>query len=343
MADQAGIERVSPLWLGIGTSVSLVALLMISETLLGRWDLLLVDEHFDPLARVSTGVLRDVRIAFVHCLLVGYLPAALLHVLRSGKRTVARLQGALDCTREECEKLARSIRLSKRGLVTAALVGFVLALMPPLFVEPVPEAPWDPASWNPEVAWHRVLGPIMGVGLAWLTYAIVAVSLRMSRIAQRLSRIDLLDLSPLAPFAQQGLTNALLLFGTLSISALMMLETGFTVLLIVIAAGTLVFAVLALLAPVRGVHKRVREAKQQELDWTAAEIARLRAELGSGQPDRRSGDLADIVAYRTLITDVSEWPFTGSTYLRLGIYALIPLASWGLGVVAEELIGRLLF
>jgi len=29
--------------------------------------------------------------------------------------------------------------------------------------------------------------------------------------------------------------------------------------------------------------------------------------------------------------------------VRLTLYALIPLASWGLGVVAEEVIGRLLF
>lgn len=343
MADRSGIDRVSPLWLGIGISGTLVGLFMISETVLGRWDLLLGDEGFDPLARVSTGILRDLRISIVHCLLVGYLPAALLHVIRNGKRTVARLQGALNCTHEECERLARSISLSKRGLFIAAIVGFVLALLPPLFVQPVPEAPWDPASWNAEVAWHRVLGPVMGIELAWLTYAIVAVSLRMSRVAQRLSRIDLLDLSPLSPFAQQGLTNALLLVGTLSITALMMLETGFMVLIAVIGTGTLVLAVLALLAPVRGVQKRIRDAKQQELDWTAGEIARLRAGLASAQPDRRAGDLADIVSYRTLIEGVSEWPFTGSTYVRLTLYALIPLASWGLGVVAEEVIGRLLF
>lgn len=343
MAEKTGIDRVSPLWLGIGISGSLVALFMMSETILGRWDLLLADENFDPLARVSTGILRDLRISIVHCLLVGYLPAALLHVLRNGKRTVARLQGALNCTREECERLASSIRLSKRGLLIAALVGLVLALLPPLFVEPVPEAPWDPAGWNPEVAWHRVLGPIMGIGLAWLTYAIVAVSLRMSRIAKKLNRIDLLDLSPLSPFAQQGLTNALLLIGTLSITALMMLETGFMVLIIVIGTGTLVLAVLALLAPVWGVQMRVREAKQQELDWTAAEIRRLRTGLTGHERDRCSGDLADIIAYRTLIADVSEWPFTGSTYVRLTLYALIPLASWGLGVVAEEVVGRLLF
>jgi len=343
MADPRGIDRVSPLWLGTGISVSLVALLIISETVFGRWDLLLVDDNFDPLARVQTGVLRDLRIAVVHCLLVGYLPAALLHVLQHGKRTVARLQGALNCTRQECDRLARSIRLSKRGLLVAALVGIAIAFLPPHFVEPVPEAPSHPKNWNPEVAWHRILGLLVGVGLAWLTYAIVVVSLRMSRIAQRLSRIDLLDLSSLSPFAQQGLNNALLLVGVLSISALMMLETGFMMLMLVIGTVTLVLAVLALLAPVRGVQKRVREAKQRELDWTAAEISRLRDGFANADADRRSGDLADIVAYRTLVAGVSEWPFTGSTYLRLFIYALIPLASWGLGVVAEEVVGRLLF
>jgi hypothetical protein len=343
MTDKAGINRISPLWLGIGISASLVALLIISETVLGRWDLLLAGGDFDPLAREPTGILRDLRISVVHCLLAGYLPAALLHVLQHGKRTVARLQGALDCTREECDRLAQSIRLSNRGLFVATLVGIAIAFLPPLFVEPVPDEPWDPAGWTAEVAWHRFLGPLVGVGLACLTYAIVVVSLRMSRIAQKLSRIDLLDLSSLSPFAQQGLNNALLLVGTLSISALMMIETGFVALMTFIGTATLVLAVLALLAPVRGVQKRVSEAKQAELDWTAAEITRLRNGLANSDPDRRSGDLADIVTYRNLVSGVPEWPFTGSTYARLFIYALIPLASWGLGVVAEEFIGRLLF
>lgn len=343
MADRTGIDRVSPLRVGIGVTASLVLLFITSETVFGRWNLLLVGDDFDPLARAPTGVLRDLRIAVVHCLLVGYLPAALLQVLQQGKRTVARLQGALNCTQQECDRLARSIRLSKRGLLVAALAGTAIAFLPPYFVEPIPEAPWHPGSWNPEIAWHRILGPLMGIGLAWLTYAIVVVSLRMSRIAQRLSRIDLLDLSSLSPFAQQGLNNAFLLIGVLSISALMMLETGFMMLIIIVGTGTLVLAGLALLAPVRGVQKRVREAKQRELDWTAAEISRLRDGFATADPDRRSGDLADIVAYRTLVAGVSEWPFSGSTYLRLVIYALIPLASWGLGVVAEELIGRLLF
>ena len=343
MAGRTFIDRISPISLGLGISLSLIALLVVSETVLGRWDALLAGEDFNPLAREPTGVLRDLRLAIVHCLLVGYLPAAFLHVMRNGRRTVTRLQGALDCTREECETLANSIRLSKRGMLVAALIGFVIALVPPYFVQPVPDAPWDPAGWDAEVVWHRVLGPLTGVGQAWLAYAITAVSLRMSRIAQRLNRIDLLDLTPLAPFAQQGLTNALLLVGVLSVWSLTMLETGFIMIMMVIGSSTLVLAVLVLVAPVRGVHKRVREAKQQELAWIGSQIADLKTALSDARPDRKSGDLADMAAYRTLIENVPEWPFSGSTYVRLFIYALIPLASWGVGIVAEEAVGRLIF
>ena len=228
-------------------------------------------------------------------------------------------------------------------MFAATLIGFAIAFLPPLFVEPVPDRPWDPAGWNAEVVWHRILGPVTGIGLAWLVYAITVVSLRMSRIAQRLSRIDLLDLTPLAPFAQQGLSNALLLIGVLSVASLMMLETGFMTLMMVIGSSTLMLAVLALLAPVRGVQKRVRGAKQDELTWIAGRIAVLRADYAIPQAGARSGDLADMVAYRTLIEHVPEWPFTGSTYVRLFVYALIPLASWGIGIIAEQLIEQLFF
>ena len=37
-------------------------------------------------------MLRDTRIAIVHCLVIGYLPAALLYAMRSARRTVLVLQ-----------------------------------------------------------------------------------------------------------------------------------------------------------------------------------------------------------------------------------------------------------
>jgi len=343
MSDARSSTRLSPLWLGFVVSGSLLLVLIVVETVFGRWAALTTTGEFDALARGSTGVLRDLRIAIVHSLVAGYVSAALLFVVRNGRRTVKVLQQALNFTPEECARLAASVRLSRRWLVIIAVVGLALALISPYLVPPVPKNPWDPSSWQPEVYWHRLLGPVVVVMQLWLGYAIVSVSLRMSRIARKLSDIDLLDLSPLGPFTQLGLTNALLLFGLLSIWSLMMIETGFGRMMVIIGGITLVFATLALFAPVQGVHARIRQSKTRELDWVNGEIAARRATLQDATPARAGGELADLVAYRSLIDGVPEWPFTTSTYARLVLYALIPLMSWGIGVVAEEIVGRALF
>ena len=336
------IERISPLWMGIGISGSLIVILLVTENVLGRWDALLAGGEFEPLARVSSGILRDLRIAIVHCLLIGYLPAAFLHVLRSGRRTVFVLQGALGCTREECETLAASIRLSTRGLVITGLIGLVLSFAVPFMVPPVPLTLWSPSTWSPEVAWHRILGPATMMWAWWLGYAIVTVSVRMSRIAKKLNQLDLLDLSPLAPFTQQGLTNALLLVGLLSIWSLMMFETGFGQMMWIIGLATLIMAVLALLSPVHGVHKRIRQSKEDELCWVNGEILKHRSSFQNSDTSRRSGKMADLVAYRGLVESIPEWPFTTSTYTRLILYTLLPLVTWGIGLIAEEFVGRVL-
>ncbi len=343
MKDRSLIDRASPLKLGLLTSASLLAILFLAETGLGRWDAIWSAGTEDPLARAPTGALRDFRIAVVHCLLLGYLPAALLHVIRYGRRTIFSLQSALDCTPRECAKLAASLNLSRIGLILTGLLGVTLALVGPYLVPPIPEGVWNPSTWSPEVWWHRVPGLFVGVLGLWLGYAIVVVSLRMSRIAEKLDRIDLLDLSPLSPFAQQGLTHALLLVGVLSIQGLMMFESGFGVVLVLFGIGTFLFCALALWAPVRGVNIRVRREKQAELAWINARIAKARGHLIGEDVDAERGELADLVAYRTVVETAPDWPFTGSTYARLVIYALIPAASWVFGIVLEQLVENTLF
>lgn len=301
-----------------------------------------VDGEFDPLARVGDGVLRDTRLAFVHCLVVGYLPAALLHAMRSGRRTVLELQKVLACTPMECEALAKSVRLNTRNLMIIGLVSFFMALLTPYFVPPVPESPWNPATWSTEVAWARILGPVAMILGWWLGYAILSVSVRLSRIAKSLATVDLLDISPLAPFTQLGLTNALLLIGSLSIWSLMMIETGFGQIMLIICGVTLVGTAFALLVPVFGVHQRILQSKKQALDWVNAELAGEQASFLAPQAGQESGRMADLVAYRGMIESVPEWPFTLSTYMRVALYVLIPVVTWGIGLVAEETLGSFL-
>jgi len=343
MTSRRLIDRISPIWLGIGISGTLLLLMILIETLTGRWSGMLIGGEFEPLARVHGGMLRDIRIAITHCLVAGYLPAALLYVIRSGRRTVLELQKVLACTRKECEALAKTFRLSPRILVILGLIAFFLALVTPYLVPPVPEAPWNPATWSPEVAWARILGPVIMVMGWWLGYAIISISMRMSRIAKSLATIDLLDLSPLAPFTQQGLTNALLLIGSLSIWSLMMLETGFGQLLVVIGGVTLTGSALALLTPVYGVHQRIRQSKEHALGWANAELVAERTAFLQPGAGQESGRMADLVAYRSMIESVPEWPFTLSTYTRLALYALLPIITWAIGWIAEEILGRAFF
>lgn len=342
MTGDRAIDRISPLWLGVGISGSLLLLMFLIEMVTGRWAELLVGGEFDPLARVSEGMLRDIRIAIVHCLVIGYLPAALLYGMRSGRRTVLVLKKVLTCTPEECEALADTVRLSTRNLVIIGLAAFSMALLSPYVVPPVPEAPWNPANWSPEVAWARILGPLTMVFSWWLGYAIISVSLRMSRIAKSLATIDLLDLSPLAPFTQQGLTNALLLIGSLSIWSLMMIETGFGQLMVIIGSAILAGTVFALLAPVYGVHQRIRKSKEEALAWVNTELAAEQPAFLAPQAGQESGRMSDLVAYRSMIESVHEWPFTLSTYTRLALYLLLPVVTWGIGLVAEEVLGSYL-
>ena len=311
--------------------------------MLGRWEALLSGDDFDPLARVSSGILRDVRLAIVHCLMIGYVIGAFLQTLRNGQRTILELQGVLDCAPKECEELAATMKLSGRGLLVTGLAGFVLALFAPYIAPPVPDALWHPSSWNAEVTWHRIIGPAMMIVVLWHGYAVVVVSTRLSNIARKLQRIDLLDLSPLAPFTRLGLSNALLVIGGLSVFSLMLIETGFGTTMLLIGGPILLVAVVALLYPVRGVHDRIRQTKDAELQMVNAAISGHRDRFLNDDPEHRRGEMADLVAYRSLVESVSEWPFTTSNYTRFLLYLLIPACSWGLGMVAEEFVSRALF
>lgn len=212
----------------------------------------------------------------MHCLLVGYLPAAFLAVVRGGRKTVHELQGALDCTTEECDALANSMRMNTGGL------------------------------------------------------------------AADLQAIDLFDPRPLYPFTQLGLANALLLMGFVAIAGLIILtETGFGLLGVLVGTAIFAAAGLAAVLPMRGVHRRIAQAKAAELDWVEAKLRQQREVLKKGA-ERTSGDLSDLAAYRDLVRAVRDWPISTSSYVRFALYLAIPVVSWAAAAIVERLVDALL-
>ena len=337
------LSSISPLKLGLSISGVLLVVFLAWETAFDRWPAVIDAAHAGALSRQPVGILRDFRIAVVHVLMVGYLPAALLAVVQGGRRTVYELQGALDCTDEECAALASSVRLNPTGLAVAALVGLLFGFASPYITPPVPEHLWDPRTWNPEVAWHRILGPIAAAAGFLLSYAVVAVSKRMSRLAAGLSAVDLLDLRPLQPFTRLGLTNALLGLGFISIAGLMVVtEAGFGLLGLIFGLGILLVSGAALLLPMRGVHARIRQAKTDELAWVDERILDQRTTLKTDGSAKAPGELADLAAYRKLVEGIRDWPIGSSSYARFALYLLIPILSWAAAALVERFVNALI-
>lgn len=334
-AGQSKTRRVRSAGSAWIPGVTLAALLL---TVLAGVQLVLQRVPFGPEGNPS-----DLRVAVVHCLLLGYLPSSILYLQARTRQTLLALKPALDLPEPQTMRIRDDVGVYPLlHLIAAAVVGLIVAWFGPFLSGPGSANPWSPATWSPEVVWHRLLGPVVGVGIAWFAYAIVRESARLSLVARHLAPLDLLDLRPVAPFTNQALTHALVTVGMLAVFGLFAVDQGISSIVVIMSILTLGLAVASLLLPLRGVHDRIATAKSNELDWIDQRIRDHRADLQSG-PHDRDGRLADLVAYRTLITEVREWPFSQSTLMRVVLYLLIPLVSWLVSGLAGALIERSVF
>jgi hypothetical protein len=106
-----------------------------------------------------------------------------------------------------------------------------------------------------------------------------------------------------------------------------------------ILVATTAIAVASLLAPSRGVHERLRDAKRQELGWLRAEITRSSDALRRGDA-AGAAQLPALLAWESRVVAAPEWPFDTSTWLRFALFLLVPLGSWLGGAIAERMVGR---
>jgi len=177
-----------------------------------------------------------------------------------------------------------------------------------------------------------------------LVVVVIGSSQRVSRLSERVARIDLLDLRGLAPLARIGLRSALAFALAASMIAAMAsdeltLPVALITMVIVGAVGA-----FSVLLPVRGVHRAIRAAKDAELLAVRAAIARSRrAALAR---DATAADdatrLGDLLAFEARIAGVGEWPFGLGTFVRLTVFLALPLGSWIAGALVEWLVSRVL-
>ncbi|MCZ6544346.1 MAG: hypothetical protein O6913_01395 [Chloroflexi bacterium] len=177
--------------------------------------------------------------------------------------------------------------------------------------------------------------------LGWLTGRrtyLMYVVLRDAPGPQR-SDIDLLDLKDLYALGRGGLHATLVLYVVFSICGLIILPglgSGLWVVLPMFAFAV-GLGLLILLRPAHEVRSLIRAVKREEL-------ARLEPLLRQARDDALTGDvstqgrLTDLLAYKTQVESTPEWSFDSSTFLRFGLYLLIPVASMVGGALVERVV-----
>ena len=187
----------------------------------------------------------------------------------------------------------------------------------------------------------------MVVLLFWLigrgAYSAIRGSQLVSETIEEQLEIDLLNLRPLHVLGRMALRGALFWIIGMSLASLLFLDPGIsaesTVQLAVYLAAVTGLATLALLLPVRGVHRRLQALKRAELERIDAAIAGDAAALDATRiAERGEVSLADLVAYRGLIESVREWPFEAHAVPRFALFLLIPLLSWLGGALVERVV-----
>ncbi len=311
----------NPVILGLGIIVILLFGLLLHEYLLDNLTVI-----FEP----GSSRYDDFRIAVIHCILAGYLPAAYFYLIRGTRNNIDELEKVLEPI-----NVPSPINIGKRSLILWGLVGMMGAVFATYLTA---SSFWDPSTWNPEVWWHRGLGLFVGFWIGCFIVAVLDSSERVSRLADRIKKVDILDLSPLSPFVNQGLLTILLMIGFVSIFSLFLLEPRQWPAVVILVGLTLPTALLGLMQPVRGVHRLIREAKQAELQWTREKIRQAIPLLHDISSEGSSSQMGDLEAYRRLIEDVPEWPFQSSTIVKVVLYLLIPIASWFGGMLIEGMV-----
>ena len=160
----------------------------------------------------------DLRIAITQILMTAYSATAYAYVLMTARRTTRELAPVAQHLPHWQAALTRA---SKHPWWLLPLIGAANFLLIGITVTnattPAPVNPWAWQHWNYDIAWHRATTLLFAWWIGCFCYVTVVESVRLSRLTADIESLDLLALDSYQPLMRQGLTNALLVIGVVSV------------------------------------------------------------------------------------------------------------------------------
>lgn len=310
----------------------LSVLVVLREAWLGRLGIA-THETSDP----------SVYLSIVDALLIGYLLAARVSVARAARATLDALGEVLDLSpARRAELRAQMGRYRRHRFRMAGLAGALLGFLAPLVISQGMQDSFTVADWTPEFALRRSLAPVVGWTFGTYVLATIREATRVSNLSRHLCSLDLFDSEALKPFSRFGLHVSFGAAGLVSLVALMITEHGFGHLVLILVGVAAFAAAAGLLLPLRGLRERIAAEKLRELACCREALRRARDAMVEGRSvTTEHGRISEVVAYRTLVESIEEWPIDTPTVLRACTCVGMPVVSWFSGSVAPTTVLRL--
>ena len=277
----------------------------------------------------------ELRASLTLMVMIGYLPIAHWYLRKWSSERIEELKAGFA--------LQDDVRVPKE--ITLTLAGFVggLAFVVLFLIVPNPDyrviQPWD---WNLMYAAVVVAISLVGWWMGKFSFELIWTASYLSQMAKRLPELNLLDTDSFKPFAQQGVQSALLIIILISMTGHLAFRPGAGIIgASIFMTAMLVLAVIALIIPVRGIHRRIQAHKREELALLRAQIRQQKVKLLKGS-DQITDKIIVLLAMETRIERVSEWPFDLGSLSRVSFYLFLGLGSWVGAALVERLLNSAL-
>jgi hypothetical protein len=177
---------------------------------------------------------------------------------------------------------------------------------------------------------------------------LAAAEIHMTRGYARLGervQVDLLDLSMLLVFARKGLRSLVVWVLISSTFAMFWVLDSAGQANVLLPGAVLVLAMMALVAPTRGVHRSIALAKAAELAVVSDAIRTERAKTFTprhAESPPEDARLGNLIQYQAHVNSVREWPFDLSIVARSVLLVVLGAGSWLGGAIVERLLAAAL-
>lgn len=330
-------KSLPPVVLGFLVSAGLLTLYLIWESAFGH--LGYAAEH-----AFTSPEMVGPRIALTVILLTGFIVGGAAYSHREDIRDAEVLSSLLPSPSEYrplVDRLRNTVH-SRAWLGSIAAVPLGLLIV-------TGQNPWKPyllsrEPWNHDLLWALMSNVFLFAILGRRVVETVETNTIFAQLEGALRHVDLLHPEELVRCGRRGLRAAFLWIGGSSIASIIFVDQQFSWLIGLVLAATVSVGTGAFLLPLRGLHRRIRDEKDAELERVRDAIHRNRETLLGTDSEAAAAAMRmpGLLAYEHRIASVNEWPIHTHEIVRFGLLMLLGLGSWLGGALVGHVVDFLL-